>query len=201
VLTIQTCIGPADQRRRMTIDAFREAEAEPGYLYELARGFVELFEIPEDSHGQIEENLHQAIDPYRRDHPGLIRRCGGASASRPWIPEMISGRNPDQAFVLEGTPKDARGRRPPSWAAEIVSPGNSAHERDYIAKREGYLVFGLREYWIIDPQPRQVTVLQRDDGPDWSERTFQGVETIESRLLPGFPGRVSDLWIDAELAD
>jgi Uma2 family endonuclease len=197
----QTRIGPADHGRRMTLEEFREVDEEPGYLYELARGVVEVTEVPNDPHGQIEDNLREALAAYRRAHPGMIRRCGGASAFRLWIPEMISGRNPDQAFVLEGTPKDARGRRPPSWAAEIVSAGNDARERDYVTKREEYLTFGLREYWIIDPELRQVTVLVRMDGPDWSERTFKGLETIESRLLPGFQGKVSELWIDAELED
>jgi Uma2 family endonuclease len=85
--------------------------------------------------------------------------------------------------------------------ADIVSAGNDAREHDYVTKREEYLVFGLREYWFIDPELRHVTVLIRGDGPDWSERTFRGDETIESVLLPGFQGRVSDLWIDAELDD
>jgi len=138
--TAQTRIGPADHGRRMTIDEFRDAEEEPGYLYELARGVVEATEIRNDPHGQIEDNLRSALEVYRLQHPGLIRRCGGASAFRLWVPEMISGRNPDLAFVLEGTPKDERGRRRPAWAAEVVSAGKRARDRDYIAKREEYLL-------------------------------------------------------------
>lgn len=198
--TTQIRIGPADHGRRMTLDEFRDAEEEPGYLYELGRGVVEVTEVPNDPHGQIEDNLRSALEIYRRDHPGLIRRAGGASAFRLWVPEMVSGRNPDQAFVLEGTPKDARGRRRPSWAAEVVSEGGE--DRDYRIKREEYLIYGLREYWIIDPQLRQVTVLTRDDradGPAWGERVFRGDETIASDLMPGFQGTVAGLWANAEL--
>jgi hypothetical protein len=40
--TTQTRLGPADHGRRMTLEEFREADEEPGYLYELARGDAEL---------------------------------------------------------------------------------------------------------------------------------------------------------------
>ena len=199
--TVQTRIGPADHGRRMTLDEFREAEEEEGCRYELARGVVEVTEVPNDPHGQIESNLMAAIFAYRREHPGLIRRIGGASAFRLWVPEMISGRNPDIAIVLRGTPKDARGRRPPSWAAEVVSEGAEARDRDYVAKRDEYLAYGLREYWIVDPQLRQVVVLARVDGPGgsaWDERVFRGDEAIDSPILPGFRGTVAELWIDAD---
>ena len=44
-------------------------------------------------------------------------------------------------------------------------------------------------------------MLVREEGSTWSERTFQGEQAIESRLLPGFQGKVSELWLDAELED
>ena len=130
----------------------------------------------------------------------MIRRVGGAGEFRLWVPEMISGRNPDLAIVLRGTPKDERGRHPPSLVAEVVS--ERGEDRDYVEKRQEYLIFGIREYWIIDPALRQVTVLCRRDapgGPDWEERVYRGEETIVSELLPGFAGTVAELWADAEL--
>jgi Uma2 family endonuclease len=193
--TITNRIGPADHGRAMTLDEFREAEEEPGYRYELARGVLEVTEVPNDPHGQIVWNLHRAFVAYDLAHPGLILRYGGASEFRLWLPGMMSGRNPDAAVVLRGTPRDERGRRPPVLAIEVVSEGGAT--RDYETKRQEYLVYGLREYWIVDPQTRCVTVLSRD-GDVWVERLFQGDQTIETRVLPGFVGRVADLWLDAE---
>ena len=57
--TIATRIGPADHGRRMTIDEFLGAEEEPGYRYELARGVVEVTEVPNDPHGQVVSNLYR----------------------------------------------------------------------------------------------------------------------------------------------
>jgi hypothetical protein len=42
-----------------------------------------------------------------------------------------------------------------------------------------------------------VTVLSRD-GDVWAERSFQGDQAIEGLVLPGFAGRVADLWADPE---
>ena len=41
-------------------------------------------------------------------------------------------------------------------AFEVVSRGGE--DRDYRVKRDEYLAFGLREYWIVDPSARRVTV-------------------------------------------
>src|SRR4051794_26363676 len=150
MVTIGTRIGPADHGRAMTLEEFRDAEEEEGYRYELARGVLEVTEVPNDPHGQIVANLYQAIARHDQAHPNLILRYGGASEFRLWLPGMISGRNPDVAVVLRGTPKDRRGRRPPALAIEVVSVGGEV--RDYETKRQEYLVYGLREYWIVDPQ-------------------------------------------------
>ena len=114
----------------------------------------------------------------------MIQRFGGAGEFRLWLPGMVSGRNPDVAVVLRGTPKDHRGRRPPALAFEVVSVGGEA--RDYQTKREEYLAFGLREYWIVDPLARRVTVLFRD-GDAWIERVFQGDRPPRASSSPDSP--------------
>jgi hypothetical protein len=40
-------IGPADHGRFMTLDKSLEAGEEPGYRYELARGVLEVSEVPD----------------------------------------------------------------------------------------------------------------------------------------------------------
>src|SRR4051794_36233307 len=131
--TIATRIGPADHGRVMTLEEFRDAEEEEGYRYELARGVLEVTEVPDDSHGQIVCNLYRALATFQQAHPGVIRRYGGAGEFRLWLPGMNSVRNPDVAAVLQGAPKNLRGRRIPALAAEVVSLGGET--RDYETKR------------------------------------------------------------------
>jgi Uma2 family endonuclease len=188
-------IGPADQGRAMTLDEFLDAEEEPGYRYELARGVLEVTEVPNDPHAKIEWNILDLLSQYGREHPGVIYRCGASGSTRLWIPAMISGRNPDVAVVLKGAPKDLRGRRVPALAVEIVSEGSEV--RDYETKRQEYLVYGLFEYWVVDPGARKVTVLIRDGGA-WVERVAQGDQAIPSLVLPGFATRVDELWADVD---
>lgn len=44
----------------------------------------------------------------------------------------------------------------PDFIIEIISPGNPAD--DYIRKLYYYKNFGVREYWIVDPRRKTVTV-------------------------------------------
>ena len=143
-------IGLADHSRRMTLQEFLDAEEEEGYRYELARGILEVAHVPGDPHGLIVCQFYRLFTRYEDAHPGVIDRFGGASEFRLYLPERISGRNPDLAVALLGTPPDDSGDRPPSLAIEVVSEGSEAHTRDDVTKREEYLAFGLREYWIVD---------------------------------------------------
>ncbi len=200
--TTRIQIGPEDTGREMTMQEFREADEEPGYRYELARGVLEVTQVPNDPHWQVVYNLQAMFFDYRRLNQGLIQRIGGGGECQVLVPEMVSGRNPDVAIVLKGTPKDNRGRQPPSLVAEVVSEGSA--ERDYHTKREEYLLFGIREYWIIDPDRREVTVLVRQGtgaNASWLERVLHGDDVIESTLLPGFEETVAALWANVEPGD
>ena len=59
---------------------------------------------------------------------------------------------------------------------EHLGPGNRdrsgvswLREHDYQQKREEYLVFGVREYWIFDAEKEEMLVLRRSGGR-WIER-------------------------------
>jgi Uma2 family endonuclease len=191
-------IGPTDHGRTMTLEEFLEAEEVEGYGFELARGVLEATEVPDDPHGVVVANLYDTVSRYRREHPGHVHRYGGGNEIRFWLPRMVSGRNPDLAVVLRGAPKDWRGRRIPVLAAEVVS--RSSVKRDYETKREEYLVYGLLEYWIVDPLLRQVTVLTRR-GDAWDESVFRDDQVILSLVLPDLATTVAELWIGIEDED
>ena len=193
--TIATRIGPADHGRPMTMEEFLEAEEEPGYRYELARGVLEATIVPGDPHGQVVSNLYTIVVLYGQTHPGVILRYGGGGEFRLWLPRMVSGRNPDLGVVLRATPKDHKGHRPPALVAEVVSKGSV--DRDHRAKREEYLAFGLLEYWIIDFLDRKMTLLTRA-GDSWVERPCTEGQPIPSLVLPGLVATITDLWIDLD---
>jgi Uma2 family endonuclease len=182
----------------MTLEEFREAEEEPGYRYELARGVLEVTEVPNDPHGQIVSNLQSAFYRFKDQRPDLIRRIGGGGEFRLWVPEMASGRNPDVAIVFRDAPKDHRGRRRPALVVEVVSEGGE--ERDYRVKREEYWTFGVQEYWVVDRSLRSVLTLIRQ-GESWVERVSLNDDVIASELLVGFAATVAELWVDVDEED
>ena len=89
-----------------------------------------------------------------------------------------------------------RGRRPASLPGRRGRLASSKN-RDYQEKRQDYLDYGIREYWIVDPLLRQLTVLIRQgEGANatWAERVFKDADPIESPHLPGLAATVAELW-------
>ena len=187
-------VSLADHGRRMTLEEFEEADFEEGYRYELAKGVLEVTLVPGEPHGLIVHMLYKLFTRYEDAHPGMIHRFGGASEFRLCLPAMVSGRNPDLAVALRNMPPDDSGMRPPSLAIEVVTDGDEARTRDYVTKREEYLAYGLREYWIVDRFEKKVTVLHRR-GDTWAEHVFVEGQTATGLVLPGFAVAVDDLWI------
>ncbi len=56
------CIGPADHGRTMTLEEFLDAEAEEGYRYELARGVLEVTQVPNDLHRQEDDAVEPGVN-------------------------------------------------------------------------------------------------------------------------------------------
>ena len=51
----------------------------------------------------------------------------------------------------------------PEFVIEILSPSSRSH--DQIRKRRLYEKHGVKEYWVIDPEDRLVTVFRRQNNP------------------------------------
>ncbi len=191
-------VGPADDGRMVSAEEYLQIEVQPGYRCELARGVLEVSQIPDEIHALLVCFLYKALGRYDEAHPGRIFLYGGANEFHFWLPGMSSGRNPDVAVSQRGAPLDLEGKRTASLAVEVVSAGKPARKRDYVTKREEYLTYGIREYWIVDRFVRTVTVLVRDDY-SWTERVHGDGQSAESTVLPEFTVRLADLW--AAIAD
>ncbi len=85
-------------------------------------------------------------------------------------------------------------RGAPDLAIEILS--SASRQRDLEIKRKIYARFGIREYWIVDPDTETIEVLS------WSEIGYAryGVyaksDFLSSPLLPAFQLRISELFIE-----
>lgn len=96
---------------------------------------------------------------------------------------------PDLIIVCDKEKNDGnRINGAPDFVAEVVSP--SSRKRDYLVKLNKYWVAGVREYWIIDPDSRRITVYNFNG----SEDNFHiQVYTFEDKIQVGI---LEDLTID-----
>ena len=81
---------------------------------------------------------------------------------------------------------------PVDLAVEVISLGD--RHRDRIEKRDLYEQYGVREYWLIDPEARTVEVLHLDNGRYQLHVRATPGEIAASKLLPGFQIEVAVLF-------
>jgi Uma2 family endonuclease len=82
---------------------------------------------------------------------------------------------------------------PPALVVEVVSPGEVNRARDYRYKHTEYAARGIAEYWIVDPEERQVTVCQWVEG-QYEDTVFSGAEAIGSTVVPSLQLTVEQLF-------
>jgi Uma2 family endonuclease len=128
-----------------------------GTLAELINGQIYMSPTPTNLHQRISRKLEiKLIDFIDRNFLGEIFHApldiyldNEANAVQPDI-IFISKENPSQP--LDEVPYQGV----PDLLVEILSPSNNKH--DLVVKKELYEKFGVKEYWIVDPFSKEVTV-------------------------------------------
>ena len=100
------------------------------------------------------------------------------------LPDLIV-HTKESLLALESSTRSTimRDMPPPALVIEVVSPGATNRTRDYRYKRTEYAARGISEYWIVDPQERQITVCKWIDG-QYEDRVFKAIALIESDVVP-----------------
>ena len=90
---------------------------------------------------------------------------------------------PDLSVICDPGKIDQRGcRGAPDWVIEVLSPSTAGH--DMIVKRDLYERHGVREYWIVHPTDRVVTIYTLIDGAYGKPDVFELVGEVASKSLP-----------------
>jgi Uma2 family endonuclease len=178
-------IGPDDQGRRMSLEEFDRAEGQEGYLYELSRGVIKVMDVPDQRHLAQVDATRTKFYAYRLIDPDRIYRIAAGGECKILLAKLGSERHPDLAIYRFPPPggKNIWASWIPAVVIEIISSGSQY--RDYVEKREEYLLFGVREYWIINADSEEMRVLRRRGG-QWHERIVRPPQLYRTRLLPGF---------------
>jgi Uma2 family endonuclease len=172
---------------------FALAEDERG---ELVDGHLVEEEVPNYVHEILVILLGSLLRTWFVPRGGFV---GGSDAKLAVGPKK--GRRADITVYLAGTPLPPSSgiiTQPPDIAIEIVSPTPRDGRRDRVEKVAEYAAFGVRYYWIVDPQLRSLEILGR--GPQGRYEHLLGA--TEGKIdIPGSDGFVLDLdavWAEIE---
>lgn len=183
--------------RKLSLEEWAElSREEPG---ELVDGVLVEEEMP--------GFVHEVIVAWLAE---LFRRWGGrrvlvASSGARYGVAPSRGRMPDLSVFLPGAARPpARGpiRVPPSIAVEILSPTARDARRDRVEKVVDYARFGVRWYWLIDPELRTLEVLEL--GAEGRYLPALAVSHGVVEAVPGCEGLVVDvsaLWHEVDLLE
>jgi len=129
-------------------------EDDPG---ELVDGVLVEEEVPDLTHETVIVWLVGTVRAWIIPRRGFVFGSEAKFAVGP-----RRGRKPDVTVYLPGGPPlPRRGvvRVPPDVAVEVVSPTSKDRRRDRRDKAADYARFGVRWYWLIDPERRTLEIL------------------------------------------
>jgi Uma2 family endonuclease len=93
-------------------------------------------------------------------------------------PDMIFVLNEHKEIITDWV------RGAPDLVIEILSPTTAARDRG--VKLRAYARFGVREYWIVDPEESAIEIYRLTAEGYELTKTFRQRETLTSALLPDF---------------
>ena len=159
--------------------------------YELLDGELILIASPNMAHQDVVINLGTPLSVFVKE--GNLGKLYFAPTDV--LLSETEVVQPDILFISKErehirTPANIQGT--PDFIVEIISP--SSARRDWGYKRELYARHEVKEYWIVDPANRIVSVMLLRDGVLDLDATYGEGDTVTSSTLEGFGVEVEDLF-------
>jgi Uma2 family endonuclease len=169
----------------MPLDDFADATCDDGYRFELAKGVIEVSEVPKPDHLFQVQELRRQLTLYQNANPDQVLAVAGSNEVKLLIGAEESERHPDLSIYMTAPPDvaDVWSVWIPEIVVEVVSP--SSAKRDYTQKPGEYLDLGVKEYWVVDRRKGQMLAMSRWRG-QWRPRVVAETQRYATDLLPGF---------------
>jgi Uma2 family endonuclease len=169
-------------------------EWDEGERYELFDGAVYMMAPPSRMHQELLMDISARIHDFLKGKPCKVfptpfgvRLFPKADNSDDTFFE------PDIVVVCDSSKLDDRGcNGAPDLVVEILSP--STMKNDLLYQLNKYLAAGVREYWIVDPDEKTISVNVLGNGQ--FELTEYDIEAeLASAALQGFALKVKDIFV------
>ncbi len=162
-----------------------------GWRYEVIRGELKMSPAPKPRHQLVSLNLALAMVNFvKQGKLGQVLtapvdvRLG--ELADPVQPDILFIRQERLSIIQEGWIEGA-----PDLIVEILSPGNWLDDRRI--KYRVYAQAGVTEYWIVDPDRREIEVFVLRRGDYMLLGRFSSGETAFSEVLAGFKVEVDQV--------
>ncbi len=160
-----------------------------GQRAELIDGRMYMMAPPSRTHQKISSKLHQAIANYIDGKKG---KCEVYAA--PFAVFLMKDKahylEPDISVICDPSKLDEKGcHGAPDWVIEITSPSNP--QMDYGIKLFQYRTAGVREYWIVNPLKKTVSVYDFENNALSNQYIFD--DDVPVCIYEGFSINLSKL--------
>jgi Uma2 family endonuclease len=165
----------------LTVEHYKNLP-ETGPRYQLIEGDLFMSPAPNRYHQDIPRNLEFLLLTYLQEHPiGVLYHAPFdvyLSETDVFQPDIVIVLNANLGLLT-----DAGCEGPPDFVVEILSP--KTRRLDLENKKRVYARLGVKELWIIDPEPREVVVYQFAKNAAEPVDRWHRSDTAASPLLPG----------------
>jgi prevent-host-death family protein len=180
--------------KKATYEEFLKLQQESDERYEYIDGEIYLLASPRTAH-QIAitelivifynffqgKNCTPLVAPYDIE----LRRT----------PENINIVQPDMMIICdleENLNEDDYYKGVPSLVVEVLS--KSTRRKDLIKKLDLYMSCGVSEYWIVNPENKEVTVYLFEDHNISNNATYKNDEAAQSFIFKGLSAEISRIF-------
>ena len=163
---------------------------------ELIKGKIFELSAPNSMHQEISGYIYLSIGNYLKGKPCKV-------FSAPYdvrIPrktkddkDVITVLQPDICVVCDKSKRDLRGCfGAPDIVVEITSPSNNVNELKN--KYEIYEEAGVKEYWVVLPEPKTFLVYTLVEGKYHASRLMVAGDVFQSSVLEGYSLNLKDMF-------
>jgi len=187
----QLKLGPDDAGRPVSAEEFADAVYKEPWRYERERGRLVVMAPEGGDHQETASPWLRKLYSFWEHYPEVVEFV----APNPWIRvDDGTDRIGDIGVYLAGIPTVKKiPDRIPDLMFEIVSPGRTSRNRDYVKKRSEYERLGVKEYVIVDRFKKQVKVHTLAPG-GYVSQTLTSAGICTSLLLPGLAIPLAKVW-------
>ena len=162
-----------------------------GKRYEVLEGDLVVSPSPSWKHQRVSRKLNAVL--------AIAEQAGrGYAVYAPM--DVVFGEHdvvePDLLFIAKGNERlitDNNIQGAPDLVVEVISEGS--RNRDVITKRGIYERYGVRFYWLVDPEEETVRVFELKDGAYGEPVTLQADQQLGCSLFPGITQDVGQLFV------